>query len=77
MAAITNVIIKENSGNPGIIFGSDTVAASGDFYNTKFSKVLGAVAVNNSAVATGVTISGSTVTFLTSAGTVNFIIWGV
>jgi hypothetical protein len=75
-AAITSVVKKELSGNIGCEIVKGAVAASGDFYDSRFGTIVNVQATPSVAQVCGVTVSGSRVTILTAAADINLVIWG-
>lgn len=76
-AALTAVTRKEITGSIGCEIVRGALNASGDYYDTKFSKIIAVFCTPNVAQACGVTTSGQRVTILTAISTVNLEIWGM
>ena len=74
--ALTSVSRKEITGSIGCEIVRGALAASGDFYDSKFSTIAAVFCTPNVAQVCGVTVSGQRVTILTAVSTVNLEIWG-
>ena len=76
-AAITSQVKKEVSGMPGMEIVYGALAASGDYYDSKFGRIYAVICTPDVAQVCGVTVSGRRVTILTAVSNVNLIVFGV
>lgn len=74
-AAITAVTVDETA-PPGMEIVHGTLAATGDYYISKFGTITAVQCTPSVAQVCGVTWSGSTITIATAACDVNLIITG-
>jgi len=75
-AHITAVSKKEITGVIGMEVVKGALAASGDYYDSRFGTIVSVICTPSVSQTCGVTVSGNRVTILTAVADVNLVIYG-